>query len=204
MERRDFEQELGRRAQEIEAIRRSAHELHDCVNQTYDKVHPYGFHLDMVADGVRRFGHSVCAAADDVLPLMFGAYYHDSIEDARQTYNDVLHAALRHMDEPQATLAAEIVYALTNDKGRTRSERAGEHYYQGIRETPYAPLVKLADRLANATYSFRGTNEGNHRMREVYAREMPHFLAALTVRTGDPRLLLPEDMLAAIRRLVQA
>ena len=107
------------------------------------------------------------------------------------------------MDEKQATLAAEIVYALTNDKGRTRSERAGERYYQGIRETPYAPLVKLADRLANVTYSFRGTNEANTRMREVYVREMPHFLEALSARTDDPRLLLPKDMLAEIRLLMQ-
>ena len=204
MERRRFEQELGRRAKEIEAIRRAAHELHERVNQTYDKVHPYGFHLDMVADGVRRFGHTVCENEEDVLPLMFGAYYHDSIEDARQTYNDVRREALRHMNEEQAVLATEIVYALTNEKGRTRSERAGERYYQGIRETPYAPLVKLADRLANATYSFRGTNEANNRMREVYVREMPHFLAAISAQTDDPRLFLPADMLAEIRLLVKA
>ena len=46
------------------------------------------------------------------------------------------------MTNEQCITAAEIVYALTNDKGRTRKERAGEHYYAGIRETPYAPFVK--------------------------------------------------------------
>ena len=79
--------------------------------------------------------------------MFFGAYYHDSIEDARLTYNDVIRIAKRWMDDEQALIATEIVYALTNDKGRTRAERAGEKYYQGIRETAFAPFVKLSDRL---------------------------------------------------------
>lgn len=108
----------------------------------------------MVADSVYKYGHHVCAGGADVLPLFFGAYYHDSIEDTRLTYNDVVKIAKQWMDDQQALMAAEIVYALTNDKGRTRAERAGEKYYQGIRDTAYAPFMKLADRLANITYSF--------------------------------------------------
>jgi len=68
------------------------------------------------------------------VPLFFGGYYHDSIEDARLTYNDVMKVARNMMTEEQALMATEIVYALTNEKGRTRAERAGEKYYQGIRE----------------------------------------------------------------------
>ncbi len=202
MTEKDFQRCLDSHAPIIEQMRHAAHQLHADVNQHYDGTHPYGFHLDMVADGVRRYGAEVCATEHDVLPLLFGAYYHDSIEDARQTYNDVLATARRYMDDAQARMAAEIAYALTNDKGRTRAERAGENYYRGIRQTPYAPLVKLADRLANTTYSFTHTNAANAHMKDVYRQEMPHFLEAISTQADDPRLALPRRMTDAIRQLV--
>ncbi len=183
-------------------IKESAHALHAGVNQTYDKVHPYGFHLDIVADSVYKYGHLVCLDEADVLPMFFGAYYHDSIEDARLTYNDTTKIALRYMTDRQAYMAAEVVYALTNDKGRNRAERAGERYYQGIRETPYAPFVKLADRLANIRYSFTHSNESNAHMKEVYRDELPHFLAAITTNADDIRLNLPKEMVEELRRIV--
>lgn len=210
MTKDNFKAILDKYADEIVQIRYSAHSLHASVNQNYDQVHPYGYHLDMVAKLVQRYGYYVCSDEADVLPLLFGAYYHDAIEDARRTYNDVLRTARQFMDEEQALLAAEIVYALTNDKGRTRAERAGERYYQGIRSTPYAPLVKLADRLANATYSFRHLNEKNDfsglnaQMKEVYRREMPHFLQSITVpNTDDLRYQLPPEMLKAAEALIE-
>ena len=210
MTKDNFKAILDKYADEIVQIRYSAHSLHASVNQNYDQVHPYGYHLDMVAKLVQRYGYYVCSDEADVLPLLFGAYYHDAIEDARRTYNDVLRTARQFMDEEQALLAAEIVYALTNDKGRTRAERAGERYYQGIRSTPYAPLVKLADRLANATYSFRHLNEKNDfaglnaQMKEVYRREMPHFLQSITVPdTDDLRYQLPPEMLKAAEALIE-
>ena len=121
----EFQKTIADNAETINAIKDSAHNLHANVNQHYDGTLPYGFHLDMVADSIYKYGDEVCADAGDVLPLFFGAYYHDSIEDARLTYNDVIAEALRFMDKRQALVAAEIVYALTNDKGRTRAQRAG-------------------------------------------------------------------------------
>ena len=202
MTRKDFLAYINKYAAEIEQIKQSAHQLHNHVNQRYDKVHPYGFHLDMVVDAVYKYGHEVCADEKDVVPLFFGAYYHDSIEDARQTYNDVMATARQYMNEQQAYLAAEIAYALTNDKGRTRAERAGEKYYQGIRETPYAPFVKLADRLANISYSFSHCNEGNQHMKNVYQKEQPHFLEAITTSVDDMRFALPNEMIERIKELV--
>ena len=202
MTQKDFQDCINRYADMIEQIKQSAHQLHTHVNQTYDKMHPYGFHLDMVVDSVYKYGHEVCAEEDDVLPLFFGAYYHDSIEDARLTYNDVKATALQYMSEQQSYMAAEIAYALTNDKGRTRAERAGEKYYQGIRETPYAPFVKLADRLANISYSFSHGNEANKHMKSVYQMELPHFLEAIAVQTTDVRFLLPAEMIEEIEDYV--
>ena len=200
MTQNEFKECVKKYAETIEAIKQSAHLLHDHVNQTYDKTHPYGFHLDMVVNSVYQYGHEVCAEEKDVLPLFFGAYYHDSIEDARQTYNDVKATARQYMDEDQALMAAEIAYALTNDKGRTRAERAGEKYYQGIRETPYAPFVKLADRLANISYSFTHCNDANAHMKDVYRNELPHFLEAITSAEEDVRFSLPKAMIEEVIR----
>jgi len=195
MEKQDFETFLDRYADKIEEIRQEAHELHRSVNQSYGDGLPYSYHLDMVASGVREFGHLVCASETDIVPLFFAAYFHDSIEDARLTYNDVMHRARLHMTEEQALLATEIVYALTNDKGRNRAERAGEKYYKGIRETPYASFVKLCDRLANITYTCSGVDNDNMRMKQVYKQEMPHFLQAITpASVADDRFLVPKEV----------
>ena len=204
MTQKEFQDYIEKYAKVIGQIKASAHQLHEHVNQTYDKVHPYGFHLDMVVQSVYRYGYEVCASERDVLPLFFGTYFHDSIEDARLTYNDVKKSAQRWMDEDQAYMAAEIVYALTNDKGRTRAERAGERYYQGIRETPYAPFVKLADRLANISYSFTHSNEANVHMKGVYRQELPHFLEAITSPVDDIRFTLPQMMIKDIEQIVRS
>lgn len=201
MEQNEFQAYINKYTDVIEQIKESAHALHASVNQTYDKVHPYGFHLDMVTDSVYKFGHLVCASEADVVPLFFGAYYHDSMEDARQTYNDVMRTAKKWMSDDQALTATEIVYALTNDKGRTRAERAGDKYYRGIRETAYAPFVKLADRLANVTYSFTHGNDANVHMKQVYKSELPHFLEAINARREDIRFALPKEMIGAIENL---
>jgi len=197
-----FQQLLEKYSDQIDHFRQMAHDLHDSVNQIYAGTLPYGFHLDMVVESVRKFGHLVCVREEDVLPLFFGAYFHDSIEDARLTYNDVRRLAETVMTMEQALLATEIVYALTNDKGRNRAERAGEKYYQGIRETPYAPFVKLCDRLANITFSCTGEGSKGSRMREVYKGEMPHFLPAINPHSDDPRLGVPVEMVEALAEIL--
>lgn len=194
MNKTDFEKLVSELAPTLEIIRQTAWDLHESVGETYDKHLPYGHHLSMVADEVLRWGHLVAVEKEDILPLLFAAYYHDSIEDARLSYNDVTKTARRFMSEEQAFMAAEIVYALTNEKGRTRQERAGERYLQGIRQTPYAPFVKLCDRIANMTYSSQGTNPSNIHMAEVYASEWPHFIEDIDAQSDDIRLNIPEAM----------
>ena len=202
MTKEDFQAFLNKYANQIDHFRQMAHDLHQSVNQTYAGSLPYGFHLDMVVEGVRNYGYLVCVREEDVLPLLFGAYYHDSIEDARLTYNDVMRLARNEMTIEQAMMATEIVYALTNDKGRTRAERAGEKYYKGIRETPYAPFVKLCDRLANITYSCTGEGNKGTRMKEVYKGEMPHFLPAINPHSDDPRFAVPVEVVEALAEIL--
>ena len=195
MERESFEALCISHRESLEQIRSVAHQLHDSVNQFYDGDKPYGYHLDMGAKEVYAYGHLVFEGEDELLPLFMGAWFHDSIEDARVSYNDVKKIALKFgLTEEQAFLASEIVYALTNEKGRNRKERAGKRYYEGIRKTPYAPFVKMCDRMANIRYSCGCYNAGNLRMAKVYEDEMPYFTRAITVETNDIRFSFPKAM----------
>lgn len=195
MERESFEALCISHKESLEQIRLDAHRLHESVNQFYDGDKPYGYHLDMVAKEVYAYGHLVLVGEADLLPLFMGAWFHDSIEDARVSYNDVKKIALKFgFTEEQAFLASEIVYALTNEKGRNRKERAGKRYYEGIRNTPYAPFVKMCDRMANIRYSCGSYNMGNLRMAKIYEDEMPYFTRAITVETDDIRFSVPETM----------
>lgn len=195
MERESFEALCISHQESLEQIRLDAHRLHESVNQFYDGDKPYGYHLDMVAKEVYAYGHLVLVGEADLLPLFMGAWFHDSIEDARVSYNDVKKIALKlGLTEEQAFMASEIVYALTNEKGRNRKERAGKRYYEGIRNTPYAPFVKMCDRMANIRYSCGSYNMGNLRMAKVYEDEMPYFTQAILVETDDIRFLVPETM----------
>ena len=195
MERESFEALCISHRESLEQIRSVAHQLHESVNQFYDGDKPYGYHLDMVAKEVYAYGHLVLVGEEDLLPLFMGAWFHDSIEDARVSYNDVKKIALKlGLTEEQAFMASEIVYALTNEKGRNRKERAGKRYYEGIRNTPYAPFVKMCDRMANIRYSCGSCNIRNLRMAKVYEDEMPYFTQAILVEADDIRFLVPETM----------
>ena len=201
MKKYTFDVFIKANAQVVNEIRYTAWTLHENVGQTYDMTLPYGHHLSMVADAAMKYAHEVIENESDIIPVVFAAYFHDSIEDARLTYNDVVSIAGRFMNGEQTHTAAEIVYALTNDKGRTRSERAGEHYYAGIRETPYAPYIKLCDRLANMTYCFNGTNDSNIHMHKVYQSEWSHFISAISCGSKDVRFTLPTEMIQDVESL---
>jgi (p)ppGpp synthase/HD superfamily hydrolase len=89
------------------------------------------------------------------------------IEDCRVSYNDV--------KEQLGQEAADIIYAVTNEKGKNRKERANDKYYEGIRNTPGAVFVKLCDRIANVQYS----KMTKSRMFEMYKKENDDFIVRL-------------------------
>ena len=202
MDKSSFESLRIANASTIRAIRDAAWELHDSVNQKYDEHLPYGYHLNMVADAAMRWGNSVVTDESDILPLIFGAYFHDGIEDARLSYNDVVREASGFMNPDQALIAAEIVYALTNEKGRTRSERASDRYYEGIRSTPFAPFVKLCDRYANTLHSHSDLLSNHQRMLRIYSGEWQHFIEMIDAKSCDVRFSLPAEMVAEIEKLI--
>jgi (p)ppGpp synthase/HD superfamily hydrolase len=146
-----------------ESAREWAEELHLGTNHRYDD-HPYTYHLEMVVAVAGRYLH--CIPESDRPAVLAACWLHDAIEDCRVTYNNV--------KERFGQQVAELVYALTNEKGRNRAERANDRYYAGIRATKHATFVKLCDRIANASYSL-----SQPRMLELYRREQESFIAHL-------------------------
>jgi len=156
---------------------------HKNTNHMYDTYLPYEFHLRMVHNVGKQFKHLL----DDTKDYFTGETYrgpkqeqitlrdtcllacwgHDLIEDTRVSYNDVK----THLGQE----SADIIYAVTNEKGRNRKERGNEKYYEGIRNTPGAVFVKLCDRIANVQYS----KMTGSRMFEMYKKENDEFIVKL-------------------------
>jgi (p)ppGpp synthase/HD superfamily hydrolase len=148
---------------------------HAKTNHMYDTYLPYEFHLRMVANVAKDFSHLVkdfshLHSEKLSYECQLACWGHDLIEDTRVSYNDV--------KERLGVEAADIVYAVTNEKGKNRKERANEKYYEGIRNTPGAVFVKLCDRIANVQYS----KMTKSRMFEMYKKENLEFTKALGLR----------------------
>lgn len=149
----------------LKEIEEFAIKSHADVNQKYgDK--PYEVHLRMVVKWGERFWFMI---PDKDREMVMGALWlHDGIEDCRLTLNDIKKAT-------QSDTLAEIVYAVTNEKGRTREERANDKYYKGIRKTEYAVFTKLCDRLGNVENSAREKSS----MLKKYKKENDNFIYKL-------------------------
>jgi len=133
---------------------------HISTNHFYDGL-PYEFHLNMVVETAKKFINIIPREEHDY--VLAACWAHDLIEDTRVTYND--------LKSELGEEVAEIVFALTNEKGRNRKERANEKYYLGIRETKNAAFVKICDRIANVEYS----KNQQDRMFNVYKNEFVDF-----------------------------
>lgn len=139
---------------------RYAEKCHRETNHLYDGK-PYAFHLQKVVNYAKNYmAYFADIHKDEILAA---AWCHDLIEDTRQTYNDV--------SSQIGESAANIVYALTNEKGKNRKERANYKYYAEMRLVPFAVYVKLCDRLANIAHSV----DSKSSMLKVYKKEHAAF-----------------------------
>lgn len=194
-------------ADKIKKICIKASNIHEDVNQNYGENKPYIFHLLDVFDCVKNFGFQSCNNEEDVLGIVAGALFHDSIEDARLTYNDVKsELKLCGLSENQVFIGSEIAYALTNEKGRTRAERANEKYYERIRSTKYAPMVKYADRIANLRFSVMNAIEHGSkeciRKAKMYIKEMNHFNESVIRENVDIEYTVPKLMIEQSEEII--
>ncbi len=140
------------------------------VNQYYETPFGdllYSFHLKSVANVGKRFKHFI--PDYDWNTVEAAAWCHDLSEDARISLN----ALIKNIGEKSAL----IVYAVTNEKGKNRSERANDKYYDGIKNTQYATFVKLCDRIANVEFGIKT----NSSMVKKYKKEFEHFRNSLHI-----------------------
>lgn len=120
---------------------------------------PYSDHLRHVYFALEGFG----ITDEDIL---IAGICHDLLEDTTLTYND--------LKEAIGVNAADIVYDVTNELGKNRKERALKTYPK-IAANPKAIMVKIADRIANTTFS----KDSGSSMYDKYCREFPDFKSHL-------------------------
>ena len=190
MEHKVYLELFEKNAETIMKMFEEAHILHASVNQTYDEHLPYSYHLNQVGMVAARHGHRIVNSEDDIKAMMFAAFFHDSIEDARLTYNDVVRRAEKYMDKVTAIFAADLVYALTNEKGKNRAERENDKYFEEMRNCNGAPFLKFCDRIANMSHA-KVTKSS---LFKKYKQELPDFLR----RIGD---CVPPDMVEELKEI---
>lgn len=115
----------------------------------------------MAVECIRPFLHHI--PIEDQTDVICAMYLHDTIEDCRLTRNDIVKISNERI--------ADIVYALTNEKGRNRAERANDKYYSDMIIVKYARFCKLGDRMAN----IQNSASESVRMYAVYSLECVDF-----------------------------
>lgn len=146
----------------IQELRQYVYDRHDLhCNQKYGDGLPYSFHIKCVEAQGYKFLHLIDNKNHFTVETALTA--HDTIEDANLTYNDI--------KSTFGEKVADIVYCVTDEKGKTRKERKSDKYYQELSENNLAVFVKLADISANTLYS-KLTNSS---MYQKYKSEFQHF-----------------------------
>ena len=125
------------------------------AGKLYNEGVPYTVHLEHVVNVLSRFGFThpkyQCAG-----------WLHDAMEDAGKSYNDIKNIA--------GFDVAEIVYFVTDEKGRNRKEKH-ERTYPAMRSEIDAKIVKLCDRISNVENCI----SNNRNLLEMYKKEYPKF-----------------------------
>ncbi|AEL25215.1 HD domain-containing protein [Cyclobacterium marinum] len=151
---------------------------HQAVNHKYGEK-GYEYHLQMVHEVAEKFIYLV--AEEERENVLCACWVHDIIEDARETYNDVK----KNTNET----VAELAFALTNEKGKNRDERANDKYYQEMQEMPNAVFIKYCDRIANIMYSkkqgssmfIKYKKENDNFIRKTYRPELKDMVNYIEV-----------------------
>ena len=145
----------------MENLIQKIYQRHDVyVNQKYgeDDLLSYSFHLKAVRAQGLKFVDLWLKLTNhefDTRLLEVVLAGHDLIEDARMTQNDIRELIKSEMiiNDKSLEMITNIIYTVTDEKGRNRSERKNQKYYQELSQNKLAIFVKLADISANTLYS---------------------------------------------------
>lgn len=127
------------------------------ANQSYD-IYPYIYHVKQVVKIAQDLGF------DD--NILVACALHDTLEDSELSYNDIKKAF--------GAEVAEIVYCVTDELGRNRTERKFKTYPK-IKANWKAVIVKICDRIANISQS----SKYNQSLFEMYRKEHDLFCSSL-------------------------
>lgn len=166
-------------------FREDIYNQHDIeCNQKYADKFPYSAHLRFVEAQGEKFLHLIqneiivnsqnmfSVKSDVKTVIRMALISHDSIEDARFTYNNLLEKANNYLGNYTASsMVADIVYCVTDEKGKNRSERKNDKYYSELRKNKLAIFVKLSDLAANTLFSKLSGSS----MYKKYKKEFPNF-----------------------------
>ena len=149
------------------------------AGQYYSENLPYTYHLREVVSVLTRFGFT-----DPT--IITAAWLHDTIEDTTRSYNDIKKAF--------GVDVAELVYAVTSELGRNRTERNDKTYPKLVAFGERAVTLKLADRIANLESGLAQPGGKS----DMYRKEFAHFEEMLRPVCSDKC----EPMWAHVRRLL--
>lgn len=140
--------------------------VHQSTNHKYGSERkPYYVHLEQTFHNALKYHTYISEDKRDI--VYASCLLHDTIEDCRINYNFLNKIFNKEI--------AEIVYAVSNEKGKNRKERESAKYYQGIKANKLATFVKLCDRIANVDYSI----ENNSPQLKMYTNSMKDFVEKL-------------------------
>jgi (p)ppGpp synthase/HD superfamily hydrolase len=143
--------------------------LHDVeCNQKYADNLPYSFHLDLVAKQAEKFSYYIPSDDPYHSALWIAIYGHDSIEDARVSYNEI--------KKLFGELSAEIIFLCTEYKGRSRAERKPDQFYNELKENDLAVFVKLCDIIANSKFSLLTNSTMFEKYKSEYKEKVRKYL----------------------------
>ena len=163
-------------------------DIHDIdCNQKYGGDLPYSFHLRAVLAQGKKFsklfeeiGEKYISSLEGGEEIFFREYSsimeaclagHDLIEDGRHTYNDVKKLFDDYFYPKYSQMIADIIYDVTDEKGKTRSERKNDKFYKALKDNEIALFVKLADMAADRIFSKLFDN----RQYRMYVGEFENF-----------------------------
>ena len=143
----------------MDRIAKYAKKCHQAVHQLYDGEDYYDIHVVAVVENVIEF-KDVFREVADFEVCRDAAKCHDLIEDAHQTYRDILDIA--------GEAVADVTFAVTDVPGETRLLRALNTLPKTIKDYR-AIVLKLCDIAANAAH---GKETGGSMFRK-YQKEWP-------------------------------
>ena len=127
---------------------------------------PYQAHLFNVEYVLIKFGYG--EETVEGYENRIAARLHDVTEDCGYNYNDI--------KKMFGINVAEMVYLCQDFKGRNRKTRKPDELYEEMVQNTRAIIMKLADRLANITFSIESGD-----MIDTYKKEHAHFKEKLYI-----------------------